>query len=113
MPHEKDGKLNDRFTDPDFVKWLKTIRKANEMGLLAKDVFIDKRPQMEEKIAQGRYFAMLYSRSDLAAQQNALYAEDPNSVYIAVDGPANSNLDQPTLAGPSISGWTVTLISRT
>lgn len=112
VPHEKDGKLNDRFTDPDFVKWLKTIRKANEMGLLAKDVFIDKRPQMEEKIAQGRYFAMLYSRSDLAAQQNALYAEDPNSVYIAVDGPANSNLDQPTLAGPSISGWTVTLISK-
>nr|WP_148500024.1 extracellular solute-binding protein [Paenibacillus ihumii] len=112
VPYEKDGRLNDRFTDPDYVNWLKTLRKANEMGLLAKDIFIDKRPQMEEKIAQGRYFAMLYSRSDLAAQQNVLYAEDPNSIYIAVDGPANSKLDQPTLAGPSISGWTVTLISK-
>lgn len=48
----------------------------------------------------------------MANQQNVLYANDPNSVYIAVDGPANSNLDQPTLSGPSISGWTLTLISK-
>ncbi|KKO55190.1 extracellular solute-binding protein [Paenibacillus sp. DMB20] len=112
VPYEKDGKLNDRFLDPDYIKWLKTMRQANEKGLLAKDIFIDKRPQMEEKIAQGRYFAMLYARSDLANQQNALYANDPNSVYIAVDGPANAKMDPPTLAGPSISGWTVTLISK-
>jgi putative aldouronate transport system substrate-binding protein len=112
VPYEKDGKLYDRSTDPEYVKWLKTFRKVNEMGLLAKDIFIDKRPQMEEKIAQGRYFSMLYQRSDMAAQQAALYQKDPNSVYIAVDGPANSSMDQPTLAGPGISGWTVTLISK-
>lgn len=112
IPYEKDGKLYDRQTDPEYIRWLKTFRQANEQGLLAKDVFIDKRPQMEEKIAQGRYFAMLYQRSDLTAQENALYAKDPNSVYIAVDGPANSKLDPPTLAGPGISGWTVTLISK-
>ena len=112
IPQEKDGKLYDRTTDPEYVKWLKTLRQANEKGLLAKDIFVDKRPQMEEKIAQGRYFAMLYQRSDMANQQNVLYANDPNSVYIAVDGPANAGLDQPTLAGPSISGWTVTLISK-
>ncbi len=112
IPQEKDGKLYDRSTDPEYVKWLKTLRQANEKGLLSKDIFVDKRPQMEEKIAQGRYFAMLYQRSDMANQQNVLYANDPNSVYIAVDGPANSNLDQPTLSGPSISGWTLTLISK-
>ncbi|OMF37732.1 ABC transporter substrate-binding protein [Paenibacillus sp. FSL H8-0548] len=112
VPYDKDGQLYDRDTDAEYVKWLKTMRQANENGLLSKDVFIDKRPQMEEKIAQGRYFAMLYARTDLANQQNALYANDPNSIYVAVDGPANANLDQPTLAGPSISGWTVTLISK-
>jgi putative aldouronate transport system substrate-binding protein len=112
IPYEKDGKLYDRQTDPEYVRWLKVFRQANEEGLLAKDIFIDKRPQMEEKIAQGRYFAMLYQRSDFTAQQNVLYANDPNSVYIAIDGPANANLDPPTLAGPSISGWTLTLISK-
>ncbi|MFC5530918.1 ABC transporter substrate-binding protein [Cohnella yongneupensis] len=112
LPREKDGKLYDRLTDPEMVKWLKVFRQANQDGLISKDVFVDKRAQMEEKIAQGRYFAMLYQRTDFAAQQNVLFANDPNSVYIAVDGPANANLDAPTLAGPAISGWTVTLISK-
>lgn len=112
IPMEKDGELYDRTTDPEYLKWLKVFRQANEDGLLAKDIFIDKRPQMEEKIAQGRYFAMLYQRSDMQAQQLGLYQNDPDSVYIAVDGPANSNLDEPTLAGDGLSGWTITLISK-
>jgi putative aldouronate transport system substrate-binding protein len=112
IPFEKDGQLYDRSTDPDYIKWLKTFRSANEMGLLSKDIFVDKRAQMEEKIAQGRYFAMLYQRSDMAAQLQALYAADPSKVYIAVDGPANSNLDAPKLAGDGLAGWTVTLISK-
>lgn len=112
IPREKDGKLYNRETDPEYVRWLKTLRQANQDGLLAKDIFIDKRPQMEEKIAQGRYFAMLYQRTDFAAQLGTLFQQDPNKIYIAVDGPANTNLDAPTLNGPSISGWTVTLISK-
>lgn len=112
IPKAKDGQIYDRSTDPEYVKWLKIIRQANEQGLLAKDVFIDKRPQMEEKLAQGRYFAMIYQYKDMEAQLSTLYANDPNSVYIAIDGPGNSNLDAPTLDGPGISGWTVTLISK-
>jgi putative aldouronate transport system substrate-binding protein len=33
-------------------------------------------------------------------------------VYIAVDGFANSKLGAPKLEGPSIAGWTVTLVSK-
>lgn len=112
IPREKDGKLYNRETDPEYVRWLKTLRQANQDGLLAKDIFIDKRAQMEEKIVQGRYFAMLYQRTDFAAQLGTLYQKDPNKIYIAVDGPANTNLDAPRLNGPGISGWTVTLISK-
>lgn len=112
IPRDKDGKLYNRETDPEYVAWMKTLRQANENGLLAKDIFIDKRAQMEEKIAQGRYFAMLYQRTDFAAQLGTLHQQDPNKVYIAVDGPANSQMDPPALNGPSISGWTVTLISK-
>ncbi|MHA0858067.1 type 2 periplasmic-binding domain-containing protein [Paenibacillus sp. CMAA1364] len=112
IPKAKDGQLYDRSTDPEYVSWLKTMRQANQDGLLAKDIFIDKRPQMEEKLAQGRYFALIYQWKDMEAQLNSLYNTDPNSVYIAVDGPANLNLDPPTLDGPGISGWTLTLISK-
>jgi len=112
IPNEKDGKLYDRTTDPEYIRWLKVFREANSQGLISKDILIDKRPQIEEKILQGRYFAMMFPRSDLQNQNVTRYQQDPNSVYIAVDGPANSNLEQPRLSGPSIAGWTLTLISK-
>ncbi|HEX3022166.1 MAG TPA: extracellular solute-binding protein [Lachnospiraceae bacterium] len=112
IPYEKDGAYYDRYTDPELVRWLKTFRELGAEGLLAQDIFIDKRAQMEEKIAQGRYFCMLYQRTDLAEQEKVLYANDPNSIYIAVDGPKNSNGDNYTLPGTGINGWTVTMISK-
>lgn len=112
IPYEKDGQYYDRYTDSELVRWLKTFRELGQEGYLADDIFIDKRAQMEEKIAQGRYFCMLYQRTDLADQEKVLYANDPNSIYIAVDGPKNSNGDDYTLPGTGINGWTLTMISK-
>lgn len=112
VPYEKDGVSYDRFTDPEYKRWLLMFRSLGEEGLLANDIFIDKRVQMEEKLAEGRYFCMLYQRTDLVEQQRALYEQDPDKVYIAVDGPRNSAGDPHTLPGTSINGWTVTLISK-
>ena len=112
IPHEKDGRFYDRYTDPEYKRWLSMFRQLGEEGLLANDIFIDKRVQMEEKAAQGRYFCMLYQRTDIADVQRQRYSRDPDSVYIAVDGPRNSNGDPYTLPGTSLNGWTVTLISK-
>lgn len=112
VPNEKDGKFYDRGSDPEYVRWLKVFRQANQEGLLATDVFVDKRSQMEEKVAQGRYFAMLYQNWDMQAAQMALYNKDPNTIYIAVEGPRNSKGSNPTLGGGGIAGWTVTMISK-
>lgn len=112
IPYEKDGKLYDRVTDPEYIKWLKVLNEATREGLIANDVFVDKRSQMEEKIAQGRYFAMMYQRTDMAAQQKILYNNDPNSIYIAIDGPKNTAGDDHVLPGVGIQGWTVTMISK-
>ena len=122
LPHflaispEQNGKFIDSklglTENPEYVRWLKALRKAHEEGLVPTDIFVDKRSQIEEKAAQGRYFCMLYQNWDMQASQNALYAKNPNSVYIAVDGPKNTKGDNPTLAGGGISGWTITLISK-
>lgn len=112
IPYEKDGLFYDRYTDPEYKRWLSMFRQLGEEGLLANDIFIDKRVQMEEKLSQGRYFCMLYQRTDLAEQQRSLYEKDPGSAYIAIDGPRNADGDPHTLPGTSINGWTVTLISR-
>ncbi|WP_148929245.1 extracellular solute-binding protein [Paenibacillus methanolicus] len=113
IPQQKDGKLYDRRSDPAYLKWLKVFRQANEDGLMPTDVYIDeKRLEKDEKISQGRYFAMLYQWSDFTEINQALYRKDPNKAYIAIDGPANDAHDAPTLAGNGVSGWTVTLISK-
>ncbi len=113
IPYEdEDGVYYDRYTDEDYITWLKVFRQLNEEGYLATDIFVDQRTQMEEKIAQGRYFCMLYQRTDMEDQEKILYANDPDSIYIAVDGPANSAGDDPVLPGAGLNGWTVTLISK-
>lgn len=112
IPYEKDGKYYDRNTDPELIRWLKTFRQLNEDGYLADDIFIDKRAQMEEKLAQGRYFCMMYQRTDFSTQEKMLYEQDPNSIYIAIDGPKNSKGEDYRLPNSGISGWTLTMISK-
>lgn len=112
IPYEKNGKYHDRDTDPEYIRWLKAFRELGAEGYLKEDIFIDKRTQMEEKMAQGRYFCMLYQWKDMENQQKLLYDKNPDSIYLAVDGPKNSNGDDPVLPGAGINGWTVTLISK-
>ena len=112
VPYEKDGEYYDRYTDPEYISWLKFFRRLGEEGYLADDIFIDQRTQMEEKLGEGRYFCMFYQSTDIAAQQKALYAKDPDSIYMAIDGPKNSNGDDYKIPCSGINGWTVTLISK-
>lgn len=112
VPYEKYGKYYDRYTDRDYISWLKMFRELGSEGYLARDIFIDQRTQMEEKVAAGRYFCMLYQRTDLEAQQKELYSNHPERVYIAVDGPKNSRGADHVLPGTGSRGWTVTLISK-
>ena len=112
IPYEKNGEYYDRDTDPEYIRWLKMFRELGEDGYLKEDIFIDKRTQMEEKLAQGRYFCMLYQRTDMAAQQKILYSRNPDRIYIAVDGPKNSKGEDPVLPGAGMNGWTVTFVSK-
>lgn len=112
VPFEKDGRVYDRYTDEDYITWLKMFRRLGEEGLLADDIFIDQRTQMEEKMATGRYFCMLYQHTDMLSQQKDLFVNHPERIYMAVDGPKNAAGDDHTLTVNGINGWTVTLISK-
>ncbi len=112
VPWEKDGEVYDRYTDPEYIRWLKLFRQLGEEGYLFDDIFVDSRTQMEEKLEQGRYFCMIYQYTDMLSQQKLRYADDPGSVYMAVEGPRNAAGDDPTLPVTGVSGWTVTMISK-
>lgn len=112
IPWEKDGKMYDRNTDPEYIRWLKVFRQLGEEGYLANDIFVDTRTQMQEKLEDGRYFCMIYQYSDMLSQQKILYEKDPDSIYMAVDGPKNAAGDDPLRPTINIKGWTVTMISK-
>lgn len=81
IPWEKDGKLYDGYTDPEYLSWLKFFRKLGQEGYLVDDIFVDQRTQMNEKLLEGRYFCMIYQRTDIADQQKEIYVKDPPDLY--------------------------------
>ncbi|WP_020617341.1 extracellular solute-binding protein [Paenibacillus daejeonensis] len=113
IPHEKDGQVYDRMTDPDYITWLKTFRTAYERGLINVDFLVDSDTQVEEKTNNARYFMMVREWTGMAAVNPMLSASaNPDSYYIAVDGPQNSKGDSAKLFPGNMDGWMVTMISK-
>ncbi len=109
---DKNGKSIDRLKNKDYITWLKAFRRLGSEGLLKDEIFLDTRTQMSEKINNGQYFCMIYQYTDMADQEKALHVKNPDSIYIAVDGPKNLSGDDYMLPGTSVNGWTVTMISK-
>ena len=113
VPFEQDGKVYDRTTDPDYIAWLKTFRTAYERGLINVDFLVDSDSQVEEKTNNARYFMMIREWNGMTAVNPMLAAsENPDSYYIAVDGPQNSKGDNAKLFPGNMDGWMVTMISK-
>ena len=110
---EEDGKIYDRISNPDYIEWLKTFRQAYQEGLIGIDYLVDSDDQVTEKSNNGAYFCMLREWSGMQ-EANAILAssENPDSYYIAIDGPANSNGDAPLIFPGSLDGWMSTFISK-
>ncbi len=115
VPREVDGVFYPTgfgFPNEDYITWLKTFNECYRQGLITTDMFIDDRTLIEEKLQQGRYFAMLYQAQDAMNPLTQLYQNAPDSIYIAVDGPSNAALDEHALGIPGYSGWEITFVTK-
>jgi len=113
IPYEKDGQVYDRVTDPDYIAWLKTFRAAYERKLINADFLVDSDTQVEEKTNNARYFMMVREWNGMVGVNPILAASaNPDSYYIAVDGPRNSKGDTAKLFPGNMDGWMVTMISK-
>lgn len=112
VPYEKDGQYYDRYTDPEYIRWLKVFRQLGEEGYLKDSIFIDRRSQLEKKLENGQYFCLFYQNKDIEEIQKYIYQKDPDRVYMAVEGPRNSSGDDPVLPVQGINGWTLTYVSK-
>lgn len=111
IPRQKDGKVYDRLTDPELTRWLKMFRQATQDGLMPADNFADTGDAINEKIQNGRYFALMVQWCDITNQAQIWYSKNQDKAYIGVKGPANSKGDAPTLSCGSLNGWVTSMIS--
>lgn len=113
IPHEQNGKVYDRMTDPDYIEWLKTFRIAYEQGLINVDFLVDSSAQVQEKTNHVQYFMMIREWTDISDLNSKLEVlTNQSSYYIAVDGPRSSRGESAKLFPGSMDGWMVTMISR-
>ncbi len=112
IPYEKDGKVYDRYADPEYIRWLKTFRRAYEMNLITMEFFVDTAPQVEQKINNADYFCMIQEWTGVAASIPSMSKDDPDIVYMAVDGPSNSRLEPARVYAGSMTGWLPVFISK-
>lgn len=90
IPREKNGAYYDRTTDPEHLRWLRMFSQFGREGLLANDIFIDKRVQMEGKSPRGAALACSVSARTWPRSRRRSARADPQKSYIAVDGPRNA-----------------------
>ncbi|MFD1907496.1 hypothetical protein ACFSQ7_31420 [Paenibacillus rhizoplanae] len=98
---------------PIILPGSKTFRTAYERGLINVDFLVDSDTQVEEKTNNARYFMMIREWTGMTAVNPMLAAgANPDSNYIAVDGPQNSKGDSAKLFPGNMDGWMVTMISK-
>ncbi|WP_207447387.1 sugar ABC transporter substrate-binding protein [Bacillus sp. SD088] len=107
----EDGQWYDRNLDEDYLDWIKTFNEAFKKGYISEDNFSDDNTVFEENIASGKYASVLTGGiAQLSGFLQRNYETNPDSKYIAIDGPSIGNEPMLEQAGPS--GWSVTYISK-
>lgn len=103
----------DRYTDEDYLTWLKTFAAARRAGYTDKDMITMAKSDKEARVSNGTYF--VYFTPDLISETDSITVwenDNPDKSYIAVDGPASTIGREPALVGTTIEGWTQTFISK-
>ncbi|MDP4172003.1 MAG: ABC transporter substrate-binding protein, partial [Bacillota bacterium] len=113
IPTVKDGKLYDRYSDPEFIKWMKVLSQANREGLLDPDATTQ--TDASKKVSNGTYFAYASANLNGDAYLFPAWANShPSAAYEAINGPSSKDgSPSVALSGGSIAGWTRTYISKT
>lgn len=106
IPYQtEDGKLYDRNTDPEYIRWLKMFRQATEEKLIPPDAYADNSDKIATNLQNGKYFCMLDQWTDYTGPVQIWAQANPDAAYVAVDGPTNQNGDAHTLSAGSPNGW--------
>lgn len=83
------------------------------MKLLTLNFFVDQPAQVDANTNSGRYFCMMREwTSNIQTAISLMSKDDPDAVYMAIDGPANSKLEPAKIFPGSMTGWLPVMISK-
>lgn len=110
---DENNKYVNRDLDEDYLKWIKVLNDAHTQGYINDDSFTDSGTNFEEKIASGQYAAVI---CDGTPQVSGFFTtwmhENPEGMYIAVDGPKSTVGRDVTLSQSGITGWMQSYITK-
>lgn len=103
---DEKGNYYNRNLDEDYLSWIKTYNKAYLTGYISDDLFADDGTTFDEKLKTGKYACLFL---DGPINKNGPLREfmdnNPDSYYIAIDGPKSTIGNEPTLSQAGLSGW--------
>lgn len=110
----EDGTFYDRNLDEDYLSWMRTFNTAYKNGCISDDSFTDDNTAWQEKESIGKYACIMMEGTPQQSGFLTTFANaEPDSAYIAIDGPQSTVGNAPTLNQAGISGWMITYVSKT
>lgn len=110
---QEDGSFYNRNLDEDYQSWLGTFNDAYLNGCINDDSFTDDNTAWQEKVSIGKYACIMMDGTPQQSGFLSTFAnENPGCEYIAIDGPASTVGNEPTLNQAGISGWMITYVSK-
>ena len=109
----EDNTFYNRNLDDDYLSWIRTFNQAYRDGCISDDSFADDGTAFEEKVKSGKYACiMMEGTPQCSGFLTTWMSENPDAMYIAIDGPQSTTGNAPALNQAGISGWMVSYITK-
>ncbi len=109
----EDNTFYNRNLDDDYLSWIRTFNQAYRNGCISDDSFADDGTAFEEKVKSGKYACiMMEGTPQCSGFLTTWMSENPDAMYIAIDGPQSTTGNAPALNQAGISGWMVSYITK-
>jgi len=110
---DENNQFYDRNMDEDYLSWVKTFNEAYRQGYISDDSFADDGTAFEEKMKVGKYACIMMDGTPQCSGFLTTWMNDnPDGMYIAIDGPQSTVGNEPKLNQAGISGWMVSYITK-
>src|SRR5262249_11737044 len=113
VPYYQDGKVYDRNTDPEYLKWIEAIRQVGAAGGFSQDQLNATDTVYQQNISTGTFATVIIgSAINYASSLQALLDANPSQQYIAIDAIKSTAGKRPVLQQAGISGFMPTYITH-